>query len=120
MLIKKAISFAVLVSVMSSCASMFNKDYQQVNVVTSNGKKAELSIDGKTISAPAIVDVKRSEKSLIVTGKGKCAGQTIANSKISNVFWINLLSSGPFGSTTDYATEKMWQYDDRIEVSCED
>lgn len=118
----KAISMAsavLLVSITSGCATILNDDSQKVNITTSTGEKADLSVNGRKVTAPAVIDVPRSKNPLVIRSvDGKCADETIANNEVDTVFWINILTGGPFGSTTDYASEKMWRYDDSVEVSC--
>lgn len=110
---------ALSISMLSGCATILNDDFQKVNVTTSNGEQAELSANGKTFTAPSVVDIARSEDALIISSAdGKCASQTVANNEVDPKFFINILSGGAFGSTTDYTTEKMWKYQDTIEVNC--
>lgn len=112
-------AFAALTMQITGCATIINDKTQRVNVTTSNGEKSELTIAGKTFEAPGIVDVKRSQDPLIIESKtDKCASKTVANSKVDPVFFVNILSGGAFGSTTDYASDKMWKYEDTIQVSC--
>jgi len=33
-------------------------------------------------------------------------------------FFVNVLSGGPFGSSTDYGTEKMWKYAENVTIAC--
>jgi uncharacterized protein YceK len=113
------ITAALSVSLLSGCATILNDDLQKVNLVTSNGEKADLQVNGQTVTAPTVIDVKRTKDALMITSTdGKCAQSTVANSKVDPVFFVNILSGGAFGSTTDYSTEKMWQYEDKIEVNC--
>lgn len=67
---------------------------------------------------PSIVTVKRSKKDLIVRSKN-CNDQKLLASKVNPVFFVNILSGGAFGSTTDYATDAMWKYDDNINLNCQ-
>lgn len=110
-----------LVASATGCASIINEKTQNVNVVTSNGRKAELSIDGMPFQAPGVASFKRAKgDKLITTRDPKCNPTTVAPSTVDNVFFINILSGGVFGSTTDYSTEKMWKYQDTVMVSCKD
>lgn len=112
-------AFAALTMQITGCATIINDKTQRVNITTSNGEKSEFIIAGKTVEAPGIVDVKRSQDPLIIESKtDKCASKTVANSKVDPVFFVNILSGGAFGSTTDYASDKMWKYEDTIQVSC--
>jgi len=105
----------------SGCASILNERNQNVNIITSNGHKAEGTIDGMQFQAPGLASFKRAKADkLITTRDPKCNQTTVAPSTVDNVFFINVISGGVFGSTTDYATEKMWKYQDSVIVSCKD
>lgn len=112
---------SLAITSLSGCATIFNDRIQKVNIVTSNGEKADLIVNGNAITVPSVVDIERSENPLIITTfDKKCADKTVANSKVSTTFFFNILALpySLFSSSTDYATEKMWQYEDKIEVSC--
>ena len=103
----------------SGCATILNDDYQQVNITTSSGKKVSGTIDGIPFEAPGIVPIKRSDEDrIIIVNDPKCSPRTIANKKVDPKFFINVLSGGVLGSTTDYVSEKMWQYDDNLMIAC--
>lgn len=105
----------------TGCASILNDKTQSVNVVTSNGKEVEVNIDGMPFKAPGVATFKRAKADKVVTTRDpKCNQTTMAPSTVDNVFFINIISGGVFGSTTDYATEKMWKYQDSVIVSCRD
>ncbi|SFZ70981.1 adenosine deaminase [Chitinimonas taiwanensis] len=107
------------VVLLSGCASILNEETQKINVSTSNGAEAKLSVDGKTFTAPGVVEVKRQKTDkVLVSETPNCAKETAMASKVDSKFFINILSGGAFGSTTDYATEKMWAYQDSIVVAC--
>jgi len=110
-----------LVMAGSGCASIMNEKTQNVNVVTSNGHKAEVNIDGMPFQAPGVASFKRAKADkLITTRDPKCNQTTVAPSSVDNVFFINIITGGVFGSTTDYATETMWKYQDTVMISCKD
>ena len=113
-------SFAVFALVtMSGCASIINEKTQKINVTTSSGDEVEVLIDGMPFEAPGIATVTRAKADKIVTTKNKkCTASTIMPSSVDSVFWINILSGGVFGSTTDYSTEKMWKYQDSVTITC--
>jgi hypothetical protein len=71
--------------------------------------------------APGIATVTRAKADRVITSRdSKCSASTILPSQVDNIFFINILSGGVgvFGSTTDYATEKMWKYQDTVIISC--
>ena len=117
---KLKIALAVtVVALASGCASIINEKTQKINVVTSSGQKAQVLIDGVPFEAPGIATVTRTKADKVITTKDpKCNSTTLMPSTVDNVFWINVISGGVFGSTTDYSTEKMWKYQDTVIVSC--
>lgn len=116
--IAQASTLAALVA-LTGCASILNDDTQKVNVSASNGKEIQGTIDGTPFKGPGPVDFKRDKagKTLITSTEG-CAKETVIESNVDPKFFINLLSGGAFGSSTDYGTGKMWKYADNVVVSC--
>lgn len=117
--LKSTAVITVLALLGSGCATILNEDYQKITVATSNNKEAKGSIDGVPFTAPTVVSVKRAQqdKIMMVESPG-CQKQTVLNSNVDNKFFINILSGGTFGSSTDYGTEKMWKYQDSITINC--
>ena len=107
------------VALTSGCASILNDDTQRINLATSTGKTITVTVDGQQFTAPGIATVTRENADkIIVTEDKSCTKETLAPKKVDNMFWLNILSGGSFGSTTDYSTENMWAYDERIVVTC--
>lgn len=118
---KKILGLSVVVSVvlMTGCASILNDKTQMVNITASNGAKVTATADGKTFQTPAIVNLERSKSAkIITTSDSNCNPQTLAARKVDPTFFINILSGGAWGSTTDYVTEKMWMYDNNLVIAC--
>ena len=110
---------ATTLALTSGCASILNDDTQQVNIATSTGKSISVKVDGQEFQAPGIVSLTRENANkVIVTNDKNCTKETLAPKKVSNTFWLNILSGGSFGSSTDYSTDKMWGYQERIVVTC--
>ena len=113
LLVGSLVGMAVL---FSGCATILDGTTQKINLTAS--KPTKVKIDNKEVTAPAIVSVKRENKDLIITNE-KCGQQKVLNKKVNPTFFVNILSGGVFGSTTDYATGAMWKYDDNVNVpSC--
>lgn len=114
------VCFFVVVGILGSgCATILNDETQKVNVQTSNNTKTKISVDGVMYDAPGIIELPRQEKDVILQVQNKnCNQQMIVKSKVDGKFWINILSGGTFGSSTDYGTEEMWAYDDNIVINC--
>lgn len=110
---------AALVVSLTGCATILNDETQKINVTSSTGEKFAFSIDGNSYEGPAIVDVSRTKADkFIIAESANCNKQTLLPAKVDGKFWINILSGGVFGSTTDYSTEEMWGYDTNVVVSC--
>lgn len=104
---------------MSGCATILNDDTQKINVVSSNGQPISGTIDGRPFKGPGIVEVQRANKDkILVTETDGCVKQTILNKSVDTKFFINVLSGGVFGSSTDYSSEEMWQYDESVTIQC--
>ncbi len=117
MVIKALAATSVVMA--TGCASIINDDTQQVNVISSNGESFAGTIDGIPFQGPGVVSIERANSNkIIVATTDNCAQQTVVNKSVDPVFFVNVLSGGAFGSTTDYSTEKMWKYEDTITVSC--
>lgn len=117
---KKLIGIGVVALLMTGCASIINEKTQSVNVSTSSGAKVNGVVNGQAFTAPGTVALVRENKSKIfVTDDAKCAKETVAEKTVDPIFFINILSGGPFGSTTDYSNEKMWKYSENVVISCQ-
>lgn len=98
---------------------MFNEKTQKINVTTSTGQKLKGTVGGMVFEAPGIVEVQRTNSDkLFLTEDPKCNKTTIATKSIDMTFFVTLLLSWP-STTTDYATEKMWKYQDTVVISCQ-
>lgn len=104
---------------LSACATILNEETQQINVSASNGQPVKGTIDGQPFEGPGVVSVKRANADKIITTEtAGCAETTTLNKQVDSKFFVNILSGGVFGSTTDYSTEKMWMYDENVVISC--
>lgn len=113
------LSVLALSSLTVGCATILNEDYQKINVATSNNKEVKGNVDGIPFTAPSIVSVKRSKADkILILDSNSCAKQTLLASQVDTKFFINILSGGTFGSTTDYATEKMWKFQESVVIPC--
>lgn len=104
---------------LSGCATILNDETQMVSITTSNNTEIKGRIDGIPFSGPAIVAVKRSKAAKIITvDTPACSKQTLLQSEVDMKFFINILSGGTFGSSTDYASDEMWKYQDNVVIPC--
>ena len=106
--------------VATGCATILNDGTQKINVTSSNGKPIEGTIGGVPFKGPGIVEVTRSkaDKILVTTTPG-CTGSTVLPKSVDSKFFINIISGGALGSTTDFASEKMWKYQDSVVIACQ-
>jgi hypothetical protein len=115
----QSITVLVAAIALTGCASILNEKTQSVNVSTSNGKEVTGTVNGQPFKAPGIVQLTRENKDkTFVVNDAACAKETIAEKTVDNKFFINILSGGLFGSSTDYGTEKMWAYSPTVTISC--
>ena len=101
----------------SGCATILSGTKQAVNVTSSPSGKM-VTIAGRTVKTPSIITLERGKDDLILKSDN-CGSQKLVSKKINPVFFVNILSGGAFGSTTDYASGAMWQYDENINLECQ-
>mgnify|MGYP006266967637 FL=1 len=110
----------MVLAALSGCATIINDSTQKINISTSTGEKVDVNVDGIPFQAPGIATVQRKKGDKLITTKDtRCAQSTILPSSVDPVFFINVLSGGVLGSTTDYVSEKMWRYEENVVVSCQ-
>lgn len=104
---------------LSGCASITSSEEQSINVTSSNGKPLDVTVDDKTTSTPGVVVVLRDGKDKVITTSTEgCDSSTPIEKSVTPIFWGNIIIGGVFGSTTDSATGKMWDYEDSVEINC--
>jgi hypothetical protein len=109
---------AVSTLLSSGCATILTEDTHKINVTTSNGESTTISVDGVSQSVPGVVSVKKENKDkILVADSAECTDVNLSK-EVESVFFVNILSGGVFGSSTDYGTEKMWRYQESITVPC--
>jgi hypothetical protein len=103
---------------LSGCSTLLTDETQLINV-TSTKKDLQVEIDGKTHVAAGIIEIKKENKNKTLKVLSPGCEQSIAlNKGIEPTFFVNIISGGAFGSTTDYSTEKMWRYQESVLVNC--
>ena len=104
---------------LGGCATILSGDSQKVNITTEKGEKYNVAIDGQKYTVPAIVDLERKNIDRIITVDDCPSEQILLHKEINPVFFVNILSGGVFGSTTDYASESMWKYQpENVKIDC--
>ena len=113
------VSTLLLAMSLTGCASILNDKTQSINVSSSTGSDIQGTVNGMPFKAPGVVNVIREKKDkLFLTETEGCAKETVAEKSVDGKFFINILSGGAFGSSTDYSTDKMWKYNDNVIISC--
>lgn len=118
---KKTILGTVMCAALLSggCATILTEDTHKMNVSTSNGERIEVKVDGVSQYAPGIIQIRKENRDkVLVTDAAGCTKQTFLKKEIEPTFFINILTGGAFGSSTDYGSDKMWKYQDSVTVSC--
>lgn len=112
------LALGTAIVMVSGCSTMLTEDVHRINVSSSKAN-LQLEVDGATQTVPGIIEVKKENKNktLKVTTAG-CEQDIALNKEVEPTFFVNLLSGGAFGSTTDYSTEKMWRYQDSVNITC--
>lgn len=108
-----SVSALLIVLALTGCASILNDSTQPINVSSSTGSDISGTVNGALFKAPGVVNVTRENKNKIfVTETEGCTKETVAEKSVDTKFFVNILSGGVIGSTTDYATDKMWKYNE--------
>jgi len=102
----------------SGCATILSGTSEKISV-NSNPSNIKFKLDQAEYTTPAVITVKReNEDKIIKVDNPQCKKTIVLNKKINPTFFVNLLSGGPFGSTTDYVSGAMWKYDDNVNINC--
>ncbi len=110
---------AAAVLMTTGCATIMSPKEQSINVTSSTGTPIEVTVDGKKTSTPGAVMVTRDGKEKVInTSTEGCAPSTPVQKSLAPMFWGNIVIGGFFGSTTDNATGKAWNYQDNVVVQC--
>lgn len=119
---KKLLSILCMVCVLGflgGCATILSGDTQKINVTTEASKKYNIKIDGQKYAVPSIIELRRENKDKILTVEECPDQQVLLHKEINPVFFVNILSGGVFGSTTDYASDSMWKYQpENVNIKC--
>ena len=116
---KKLLFIAAMAVLLGGCATILSGEKQKLNFTTDTGESYTVLIDGAAHTVPAIIEIERKNEDKILTVE-ECPDKKILLRKdINPLFFINIITGGVFGSTTDYSSGAMWQYQpDNIDVDC--
>jgi len=102
----------VLLSIflLQSCATILRGDEQVLNV-NANVEGAKVYVNNRLVGETPFSGKIKKEKSINikVTKEGYSTLTRTYEADIDSVFWVNILSGGVTGSTTDYANGSMWK-----------
>lgn len=97
---------------LAACGTIFSGTTQKITFDSNIRRNIEIYANGALVcsSTPCVVDVDRSQSSLIVMAKAEGYEDSISQikSKINNVSWWNTICLDSW--TTDFATGGMWKY----------
>jgi hypothetical protein len=116
---KIALISAVIASsvLFTGCATILDGKTQKINL--SSSKPVAVDIGGQQFSSPGVITLQRSGEDKVLKVKD-CGDKTVLLKKeVNPTFFVNILSGGVFGSTTDYSSDAMWKYDQsNINLDC--
>jgi len=97
---------------LAGCATLISGSTQPLTV-NANVDGAEVFLNDQLLgTTPLTVKVKRGQEGVLrVRAEGYQPYQIALNKDINTVFFVNLLSGGTFGSSTDYSTGAMYKYE---------
>lgn len=102
---------------LSGCATILDGKTQKINLESK--KQQEVEINGQVYNAPGIIELDREDRDAILKVK-ECDKNILLKKEVNPTFFVNVLSGGAFGSTTDYSSKSMWKYDQtNVKVDCE-
>ena len=103
--------FSVSSLILSGCATLLSGEQQSLNI-TSNVKGAHVFINDMKVGRTPFYGKISKSKHLMIRLEKKGYETKIQNfdSAIDPTFWVNVISGGPFGSTTDFGTNSIWKY----------
>lgn len=101
------------------CGTTTNGTKQKIAINTNTGQKVIARVDGKKITIPAKdIKISRTEGAdiYVLHEDNPCFKDThyfiVGKNRVSGVFWLNIISGGFFGSTTDAISGGMWEFHD--------
>lgn len=108
----KAVPILALAMSVGGCATILSGKSQTLTV-NSNVAGADVYLNetllGKT---PFSASIKRGQTGLLKISMAGYQPYSIAlNKKVAGMFWVNILSGGVYGSSTDYSTGAMYEYE---------
>lgn len=109
---KKIIPFLLAIILLNSCASIFNKDTAVVKISSDTASQVVFEQDTLQISKKQIkIRPKRSKEAVKLTVlKDSLQKNVYLDSKISTIFWVNILYTYGLGILVDLTNDKRFTY----------
>jgi hypothetical protein len=109
---KTSLVAGVLALTLSGCATIISGS-NQVITVNSDVPGAQVTLNGAPLGlTPLIASIKRGQEGVLsVQMPGYVPFQAPITKKVNGIFFVNILSGGVFGSSTDYSTGAMYAYE---------
>jgi hypothetical protein len=104
------------------CATILSGTDRSINIMTSAGEKVIVSVQSGTgqinVQAPGILRTKASRSDIFIQVNDPCyeSTQSIITHRVNYAIFANLIFGGTFGTSTDYGTDAMWDYDHNISI----
>ena len=96
----------------SSCATIINGQTQKIHVKTKPPTaKLNIEVDGMKAVAPTIIEVKRENKNKLIKVEDCPGEEVLLSKKLDPITFLNIISGGGIGLTTDYLSGAMWKYE---------
>lgn len=95
---------------LTGCATLFSGTQQTVTI-NSNISGAKIYLDGKEIGqTPFAGNMRKGGTTLVIKADGYEDAEVKLAKTVTGVFFLNFLSGGLVGTTTDLATSAIWSY----------
>jgi len=115
----KATLIASTIALTSGCASIMTDDIASLNVKTSSGKQAKVTLDNQEYTVPGVILVQKEGRDLIFnTQANNCQNTTVVKREIEPWFWGDVVLLSPLSTVVDYFSESMWTYDETVVINC--
>ena len=102
-----------------SCATILTGTTQKINIKSVGKQNVKFSIEGKTYTTPAIVEIKKGGDKIITILDEECIQRQVLVKKNFNPAVLgNLISGGVVGLTTDYVSGAIWEYESDVTLYC--
>lgn len=104
---------------LSGCATIVADNTDRIKVTSNKQETFIAQVNGEEFNVPSTITVERNGEDLFIkTDEEGCEATTKVEKEMDTAFIGNLITGGAFGSTTDAATGKMWDYQSDVTIIC--